>query len=175
MCSIHKNTRPNTIRLFPVGCSKECCLHRKIMYTARPEAWHCNWMCRCSISNNTERLPICCTPSSTVHCCWWWTFWTSVTLNLKISQFYLFICESWTFNAWIYFVGHSVYILILRSNFLCRQLLFGLRPRTAIQSFFGRKSEENCIFCWNKYRRAFKFHFRVVHVLNYFSLLSELE
>jgi hypothetical protein len=33
-----KITRRNAIRLFPVGCSKECCLHLKTTYTARPEA-----------------------------------------------------------------------------------------------------------------------------------------
>jgi hypothetical protein len=53
----------------------------------RPETWNSNCMCCCSISNNTERLTICWT--STMHCCLWWTFWTFVTLNVKISQFYL--------------------------------------------------------------------------------------
>jgi hypothetical protein len=63
------------------------CLHFKITYTAKPEAgnWNCSW--RCSISNNTERLPVFCSLLSTMHFCWWWTFWTFVTLNVKVSQF----------------------------------------------------------------------------------------
>jgi len=35
----------------------------------RPEAWNWNGMCRCSISNNTERLEICFTSLSTMSCC----------------------------------------------------------------------------------------------------------
>jgi hypothetical protein len=91
-------------RLFPVGCSKEYCLHLKTTYTARPEVWNWNCMFCCSISNNTERLSICCT-SSVMHCCcwwWWWTFWKFVTSNVKISQF----CR---INMWIMNI-QNVYI-----------------------------------------------------------------
>jgi hypothetical protein len=89
MCRSTKIIRPNIITLSPMGISKECYLHLKTTHTARPEAWSWNCICRCSVSNNTERLPICCTSLSTMHCCWWWAFSTFVTLNVKISQFCL--------------------------------------------------------------------------------------
>jgi hypothetical protein len=109
-----KITRPNTIRLFPVGCYKHCCLHLKPTHTARSVAWNWYYMCRWSISRNTEHLPIYCTPLSKMHCCWWWTFWTFVTSNVKISQLCLFTCELWYFKACVYF-GDTLYIPVTYS------------------------------------------------------------
>jgi hypothetical protein len=76
-----KITRPNTIRLFPAWCSKECCLHLNTTHTARPEAWSWPRMCRvpsATIQNVCQsvvrrRQQLC-------------TFWTFVTLCVTISQ-----------------------------------------------------------------------------------------
>jgi hypothetical protein len=99
------------------GALKECCLHLKTTCTAWPETWNWNYMCRCSISNNTERLPICCTSLSTMQCCWWWAFWTFVTLNMKTSQFYLYYTWITNVQSVYKFLWDAPYIKALLSHF----------------------------------------------------------
>jgi hypothetical protein len=77
----------------------------------------------------------CCTSLSTMHCCLWWTFWTSVTLNVKISQFCLYLYVNyehsncvffgtpciytvWTLNA-LEFFPQSIFRIFLRINWQC--------------------------------------------------------
>jgi hypothetical protein len=101
------------------------------MHTARPDAWNSNFLCRCCISNNTERLTICCTSFSTTHCWWWWTLWTFVILNVKISKFYLFtICKLWTFKTYTCIFGTSC---ILPSLNACRGWLDCVSHSLAMQ------------------------------------------
>jgi hypothetical protein len=54
------------------------------------------------ISNNSKRLPVCCT-SSTMRRCWWWTFWAFVTLNTKIPQFCLYLYVNCEHSKCVYF------------------------------------------------------------------------
>jgi hypothetical protein len=96
-----KITRPNTTRHFPVGCSNECCLHLKCEIE--------NACAATPFANNTQRVLIWCTSLSTMHCCWWWTFWTFVTSNVKISQFYLDLYVNYEHSKCVYFFGHSVF------------------------------------------------------------------
>jgi hypothetical protein len=83
-------------------------------YTSKPrtvqdlrhEIWTC--MYRFSISGNTERLPICCTSLSIMLCCWWWTLNICYFKCENITILSLFICELWTLEACVFFLGHCI-------------------------------------------------------------------
>jgi hypothetical protein len=37
--------------------------------------------------------------------CWWWEFWTFVTLNVTISLFYLYLHLNYERSKWVYVFG----------------------------------------------------------------------
>jgi hypothetical protein len=73
-------------------------------------------MCRCSISNNIERLPIFFSLLSTMYCCWW-TFGTFVTLNVKISQFCLYSCMNYEHSKCVCVFWDTLYIVYIKPGF----------------------------------------------------------
>jgi hypothetical protein len=50
---------------------------------------------------------------STMHCCWRWTFWTSVILNVKISQFNLHLYVNYEYSKCVCFLGDTLYIILI--------------------------------------------------------------
>jgi hypothetical protein len=43
-----------------------------------------------------------------MHCCLWWTFWTFVTVNVKIAQFSLILYVNYEHSECVFFPRHSV-------------------------------------------------------------------
>jgi hypothetical protein len=78
-----------------------------------------------SISNNTERLPVCCTSLSTIHCCCWRTYWTFdfKCENITPISIYMWIMNMQNVSV---FLGHPVYY-VLSYQYLCLDISFHFR------------------------------------------------